>query len=63
MYLFTDRLIVGIMPNLKVCMLECVFAADPLCGVKAKHLAKQVDCQRVGVGVERTEGDTRLDGE
>ncbi len=44
-------------------MLECILAADPLCGVKAKHLAKQVDCQRVGMGVERIEGNTRLDRE
>lgn len=63
MYLFTDRLIVGVMPNLKVRMLECIFAADPLCGVKAKHLAKQVDRQGIGVGIERTERNTRLDRE
>lgn len=51
-YLFTDRLIVGVVPHLKVGVLECILAADPLCGVKAKHLAKKVDCRRVGVWVE-----------
>jgi hypothetical protein len=61
-YAFTQRLIGGIVPHLKVWMTKRLFARDSLGRVEAEHPRQQVKCERVRMRIERGEWYPGLDG-
>ena len=51
------------MPDGEVGVVQRLLAGDTLGGVESKHLRKQIDGERVGIGIQGRERNARLDGE
>jgi len=57
------RLISRIVPNIEIWVIERLLAIQTLSRIEAQHLGKEIDCQRVGLGVQARERDFGLDRE
>ena len=56
----TDRFICGVVPNLKIWVIQCFFASNSLRRIKIEHPGQEIDCERVGMGNEGREGNPGL---
>jgi len=56
-------LVFGIMVWFQVWMSEGFFHGDPFHGIESKEFVQEVQCEGIGVGEHRAEGDFAADGE
>lgn len=58
---FTKWLVGGVMPDMKVRVIQSLLTANPFCRIKAKQLGKKFYCMRISMGEQSRERNARLD--